>query len=210
VADADCAASEAPGGPAMNKSLTEDDFRHAAAIIGCEVAAVKAVAEVESRHSGFNPDGSPVTLFEGHKFHEFTDGRFDYTHPMLSYPTWTRIHYGKNWRDEKARLEIAITLDRESALKATSWGLFQIMGFNYELAGYEELEVFVTDMHATEREHLMAFITFCKNTDLDDELREHRWTDFARRFNGKGYAKNHYHTRIASAFDRHSRNQGLA
>ena len=28
---------------------------------------------MEAPQGGFNPDGTPRTLFEGHKFHQFTD-----------------------------------------------------------------------------------------------------------------------------------------
>jgi hypothetical protein len=187
----------------MSKSLTPSDFAHAAALLGCEVAAIKAVSEVESRNSGFNPDGSPVTLFEGHKFHQFTQGRFDDTHPTLSYAEWTRIHYGRTWEDEVARLEIAITLDRRAALMSASWGKFQIMGFNHGAAGYTDLEAFVVDMCRTEREHLLAFCAFVKSQGIDDELRDHRWSDFALRYNGRSYKANRYDLKLAQAYARY-------
>jgi hypothetical protein len=185
-------------------SLVEEDFQHAAAALGCSVAAIKAVAEVESRHSGFNPDGSPVTLFEGHKFHQFTGGRFDNAHRTLSYPTWTRVHYGRTWEEEQLRLQVAITLDRKAALMATSWGKFQLMGFNYGVCGYVDLEVFVTDMRRSEREHLMAFVAFVKNQGLDDELRDLKWASFALRYNGRSYAENKYDLKMAQAYTRHA------
>jgi len=187
----------------VNKSLMASDFVQAAALLGCEAAAIKAVAEVESRASGFNPDGSPVTLFEGHKFHQFTKGRFDDTHPTLSYAEWTRIHYGATWQDEQARLEIAITLDRPAALMSASWGKFQIMGFNHAAAGYVDLEAFVVDMCRTEREHLLAFCAFVKTNGLDDELRDRRWSDFALRYNGKSYKANRYDLKLAQAYARY-------
>ena len=99
----------------MNK-LTDQDFANAASLLGCEVAAIKAVCDVESRGSGFNPDGSPVTLFEGHIFHRQTGGKYDVEYPELSYPKWTREHYGKNWSAEQSRLARAIILDHEAAL----------------------------------------------------------------------------------------------
>lgn len=188
----------------MSRTLTEDDFRHAADLLGCSEAAIKAVAEVEAPRGGFNPNDTPVTLFEAHWFHRFTDGRFDAEHPNLSGADWDRTQYGRNWLAERRRLAKAIALDREAALKATSWGKFQCMGFNYELAGYEDLEVFVSDMHRSEREHLFAFVAFVRNTGLDDELREQRWAAFARKYNGAGFAANRYDTRMAEAFARHS------
>lgn len=188
----------------MDKTLTAADFKQAAEALGCSVAAVKAVAEVEAPRGGFNENGTPATLFEGHKFHKFTQGRFDASHPTLSYATWTREHYGKGWLEERRRLAAALELNREAALKATSWGKFQIMGFNHELAGYAELEAFVADMHRTEREHLFAFVHFVKNNGLDEYLRDQRWASFARKYNGPGFAVNHYDERLAAAFAKHS------
>lgn len=190
----------------MSKALTEDDFRHAADLLGCSVAAIKAVAEVEAPNGGFNQNDTPTTLFEAHKFHLFTDGRFDEQHPNLSGPTWDKSKYGKTWLAERRRLAKAIALDREAALKSTSWGRFQLMGFNYELCGYEELEVFVADMHRAEKEQLMAFVAFLRNAGIDDELREHRWAAFAKRFNGPSYAVNKYDQRLAAAYEKFNSN----
>jgi hypothetical protein len=37
----------------------------------------------------------------------------------------------------------AVQLDRTAALKSTSWGLGQVMGFNYDKAGYDSVESMV-------------------------------------------------------------------
>jgi len=48
----------------MPPSLTEDDYKEAAQKLGCDVAAVKAVSEVESGpHGAFLSSGDPVILF---------------------------------------------------------------------------------------------------------------------------------------------------
>lgn len=187
----------------MNK-LTDQDFANAASLLGCEVAAIKAVCDVESRGSGFNPDGSPVTLFEGHIFHRQTGGKYDVEYPELSYPKWTREHYGKNWSAEQSRLARAIILDHEAALKSASWGLFQIMGFNHKACGYETVLDFAEAMRAGEREQLMAFCAFLQSEGIDKPLRDKNWAEFARRYNGPEYAQNQYHTKIAAAYTKRS------
>jgi two-component sensor histidine kinase len=50
------------------QALTEEDYKRAARRLGCSVAAIKAVAEVEAPGSGFLPDGRPKILFERHIF----------------------------------------------------------------------------------------------------------------------------------------------
>lgn len=187
----------------MKPKLTEQDFKDAAERLGCEVAAIKAVCKVEAPNGGFNPDGSPTTLFEGHKFHSFTGGRFAKQAPDLSYPKWTRLYYGKTWKAEQDRIQRAMKLDRENAIKAASWGKFQIMGFNYELAGFKTLQEFVNAMYAGEREHLMAFCSFIEKAGLLAPLRRLDWKSFSARYNGPSYAANQYDSKLATAYSQY-------
>lgn len=184
----------------MKPPITGKDYDRAAARLGCHPAVIEAVASVESSGSGFNPDESPKTLFEGHVFHRLTGGRFDASNPTLSYPKWTSEFYGRTWQDEAYRLEHAVALDANAALMATSWGKFQIMGFNHGACGFTTIDAFVGAMRESEARHLEAFVSFIESRGLADELRELRWADFARAFNGPGYATNHYDERMANAY----------
>lgn len=183
----------------MKPVITGDDYRRAAARLGCEPEAVEAVALVESNGDGFNPDDTPKTLFEGHVFSRLTGGRFDAVAPTLSYKKATREHYG-NWSDEQARLAAATNLDRDAALMSASWGKFQIMGFNHAACGYVKLQDFVNAMYAGEPAHLDAFVGFIVSRGLADELRDLRWADFARSYNGPGYKTFHYDEKMAKAY----------
>jgi hypothetical protein len=181
--------------------LTRQDFEDDAAKIGCEVEAVMAVATVESAGGGFDPEGFPKTLFEGHWFYRLTKGKFATSHPTLCFPKWTREYYGKTWKEEKARLQEAIQLDRNAALMSASWGMFQIMGFNHAKCGFKTIQQFVTAMCKDENAQLEVFTNFIINSGLDDELRDKRWADFARLYNGPEYAKNQYDVKLAAAFE---------
>lgn len=185
----------------MSKAvLTSQDFADAAALLGASPAAVRAVREVEAPRGGFNPDGTPVTLFEGHQFYRLTNGKFRIKAPDLCHPGWTRQFYGKNWQAEKDRLERACELDREAALKSASWGMFQIMGFNHGQCGFPGVQAFVNAMYAGEREQLLAFVKFVQITGLAPALRSRNWEGFARGYNGPGHAKNQYAPKLAAAF----------
>lgn len=184
--------------------LTYHDFLDDAQKLGCDVATIQAVASVESSGGGFNPDGSPKTLFEGHLFYKFTNGKFAKSHPTLCYQKWTRQFYGKTWQQEKARLEAACKLDREAALKATSWGLFQVCGFNHTLCDCSTVQEFINKIFKDENSQLELFTSFVINSGLADELREHRWADFARKYNGPAYAQNKYDTKLAAAYAKFS------
>ena len=188
----------------MPAPLTEADYQAAATSLACDVPAIKAVAEVESAGSGFNPDGTVKVLFEGHVFYRETSGRFKAERPDLCFKTWTKAHYSKSQEGEHKRLSDAERLDRKAALRATSFGRFQIMGFNHEAAGFRTVQKFVNAMYESEAAQLDAFVNFVLHEKLDDELRDRRWADFARRFNGPGYRVNRYDEKLAKAFEHFS------
>jgi hypothetical protein len=185
------------------KTLTEVDYQAAANVLSVDVATVKAVAAVESQGGGFLSNGKPKILFEGHWFSKLTKGQYDKSHPSISYPRWTKAHY-LGGSAEYGRYNTALALDREAAMKSTSWGSFQIMGFNHAKAGYTTVEVFVQDMYKNEGYHLSAFIKFLKSVKLDAHLRAKDWAAFAKGYNGPGYAENNYDTRLAQAYKAYS------
>jgi len=182
-------------------ALQQQDFQNAADIIGCDAKAIKAVATVESSRSGLDPEGFPVTLFEGQWFHRLTGGKYDADYPSLSYPNWTRAFYGSTWQAEKARLAKAATLDHDAAMQSASWGLFQIMGLNYRKCGFATVQDFVNAMCQGEGSQLKAFVKFIQASGLDGYLKSHNWAAFAKGYNGPQYAQNQYDTKLAAAFD---------
>lgn len=189
-------------GPAQ--PLRNEDYERVAERLACEVAAIRAVAEVESGgRSGFLPDGRPKILFESRWFHKLTNGAFDQQHPDLSTAVWVRNYRGG--AAEYDRLRAAIALDREAALKSASWGMFQILGVNHAVVGFDNVEAFVKAQLESEGRQLDAFVGFVISNKLDDELRDKRWADFARVYNGPGFAENKYDRKMADAYARHSR-----
>lgn len=182
--------------------LTYKDFIDDAKLIGCEVEAIMAVFQVESAGNGFDPEGFPKTLFEGHHFHKYTKGKYDKTHPHLSYPSWTKQFYGKTWQEEKNRLVQAVRLDRTAALLSASWGAPQILGSNFAKCGFKTAQEFVTAMCKDENSQLQIFTNFIIESGLDDELREKNWARFARQYNGPAYAKNQYDVKMAAAYNK--------
>ena len=184
-------------------TLTEDDYKQAAEMLNCEIAAIKAVAEVESRGAGFIADGRPKILFERHKFRKFTKGAFDGTHPDIS--NSEAGGYGAEGTHQWDRFNKAAGLNRNAAIQACSWGKFQVMGFNFEICGFTNLEDFHAAMSKSEGEHLKAFCHFVANGKLDRHLRSHNWAKFAEGYNGEDYRINKYDTKLAAAYKKHSK-----
>ncbi|HBE51693.1 MAG TPA: hypothetical protein DDW76_23685 [Cyanobacteria bacterium UBA11369] len=184
-----------------NKFLTNRDYSNAANLLNLEVAVIRAVVEVETAGSGFLPDGRPKILFERHWFYKLTPlpvskSRFDLSNPQPG----GYLGGIREWD----RLNDAINLDRIPALKSASWGLGQVMGFNYKVAGYSDVEEFVNAMHISEGKHLEAMMNFIKSQNLDKALRSRDWAAFARGYNGPAYARNKYDQKLAAAYAKYA------
>jgi len=185
------------------KALTEADYDRAAQALGCDIPAIKAVCEVEAPRGGFLDDGvTPVILFEAHHFSRLTGHQYDATHASISSRTWNRTLYAGGMREHR-RLADAAALNREAALQSASWGRFQIMGYNWTLTGHKSLQEFINDMYRDEGAHLDAFVGFVKNSGLAPALQAHNWMDFAKGFNGAGFAANKYDQKLAAAYLKH-------
>ena len=187
-------------GPAIE--LGAGDMARAAARLGVDEPAMRAVVTVETGGAGgFLSDGSgrPRILFEAHLFSRFTGGRWDGSDPRISSPAWNRSLYAGG-AAEYPRLGEAIELDRAAALRATSWGMFQVLGDNHLVAGHSTLEGFVEAMTLGEPSHLLAFCAFVLSKGLADALRRHDWATFARGYNGTAYRQNRYDQKLAAAY----------
>lgn len=190
--------------------ISENQYKKSAEKIGCEVAAVKAVAAVESNGSGFQSDGTPTILFEPHIFWKQLKAKGINPEELLKkdpslsdilYPVWGSKPYGK-YSAQANRLERAVKINREAALMSASYGLFQIMGFNWKLCGVSSLQDFINAMYKNEDSHLDMFDDYIVNSGLSDELKNKDWKGFAASYNGPLYRKNQYDVKLKNAYNK--------
>lgn len=165
--------------------------------LGVADAEVWAILNVETRGFGFFQDRRPQLLFERHIFHRLTNGRYDSGNSDISNRKPGGYLKGS---DEYIRLEKALQLDKEAALQSTSWGIGQVMGFNFKVAGFSSTEAMVTEMVKDENSQLTAMANFIKENNLAGALQRKNWASFARGYNGKDYKINEYDTRLAAAY----------
>ena len=78
--------------------------------------------------------------------------------------------------------------------------LAQIMGFNYQVSGCKSVSEFVEMMTESEGKQLELFVRFIKGNRWDGYLRNLDWKEFARHYNGSGYAQNQYDKRLEKAY----------
>jgi len=171
------------------RPMSEGAFVEAAETLGCEIAAIRAVWDVEAAGRGFLRDGTIIRRFEPH-------------HMPQSAFTWRdSLEIGRTQRERMFRA--AYEENGEAALRATSWGAPQIMGFNAGDAGFPSARYMVEAMAETEDAHLRAFVVLVRSWGLDSALRAHDWHTFARRYNGSGQPAT-YARKIEAAYRRHS------
>ena len=191
--------------------LIDEDFTQVAELLGCEPAALKAVQQVETGgRGGFFSPGRPAILFEGHIFWTQLKKRGsnpeDYVkgNENILYPKWEKGHY-KGGIGEYDRLEQARKINREAADASASWGMFQIMGFNYAACGEESIESFVRSMCESEFKQLLLTANFIKkNSQMLQALQARDWAVFAKCYNGPAYAQNRYDVKLEAAYQKYS------
>ena len=193
----------------MKKMITEQKYIDTANELGIDVAAIKAVSEVESGGSGFLSTGEPVILFEPHIFwkrlivHGIDPTSVSNTsNSDILYKKWGTHPYGKV-SEQHDRLRRAVDINRAAALESASWGRFQILGMHWNSLGYPSLQAFINDIYRDEDSQLDVFVRFIKANHLVDYLKNHQWAQFALRYNGSGYKKNHYDTKLQAAYEKY-------
>lgn len=176
--------------PGAAKPMTELDIAAAAESIGlADIAALKAVLHVESSGKGFFKSGFPKIRPEIHVFHRQTNDAYrDRRFVPVSAP--------------EELFKQMLRLDERAALMSTSYGVGQIMGFNFELAGCaspEQLLAEAKESGAAQLRHMMAFL---RATRLDGHLRALDWPRFALGYNGPRALDNDYHGKVARRYQR--------
>jgi hypothetical protein len=203
--------------------LSDKDWKSVADDLECEVNAIRAIAKVESRGAGFDSTTKrPIILFERHIFHRKSNGKFSDKNPDISArDPYLRVRdkHGKVIPERKTqyeeadrlgkfaesdfypaaqhvnykRLTKAVQFEREAGLQSCSWGMFQVMGFNFAACGYKDVESFVSAMATSEVDQIRALRNFIKaDKRLIKAIREKDWLSFAIGYNGQkqeGYDK---------------------
>lgn len=117
-------------------------------------------------------------------------------------PSWFRRHepYAPSgaWSVNKVDVQSkewiafnnAFSIDKESAMKSTSIGLPQIMGFHYEILGYKTVGDMWDDFKKGEYYQILALFRFVlKDSKLLKAVREKNYHMIASIYNGSEYKK---------------------
>lgn len=202
----------------MNPAILER-IKGAAATYHIDPLLLQAVALVESSGNGFS-GGRMVIRFEVHKFYQFWGAtNLDTFHTHFIYlkeqpwanhqvklpgsPVFQAVHIGQ-WMEWKT-FDFARSLNEDAAISSISMGMFQLMGFNHKLCGFDEARKMFDKLSEGEPEQFDAFIAFINSERQALQALQRFGTDpqavfeFTTRFNGGGAAAK-YTMKIEQAY----------
>lgn len=189
--------------------LTDSQIREAARSINIPYAGLKAIFYTECKSSGFNNDGTPVILFERHVFRQrliknklsVLADKLVKSHPGLC--NSKAGGYGL-YSQQHRRLEAASVYDRTSALESASWGIGQVMGYQWRSLGYPSLQAFINAMYKDEASQLDAVCRYLVVNGIDKYIRAENWDMVAKLYNGSKYKENQYDDKLEAAYKQFS------
>jgi len=172
-----------------------------------EPEALLAVVEVESGGKSLEIDGkTPCLLFERHVFYRElkkagkTIALGNAVALGLANAIWQPATQYKDEGTSSARLNLfsrAKTVDEECAIRSCSWGVGQTMGFLAEEMGFADAKAMLTYMiNGGVPAQVACMIREIEKKNLAVKLNKHDWAGFAYVYNGPGYAKNNYDSKM--------------
>ena len=137
-------------------------IRKQALDMGVDPLVLQAIMSVESNEKGWGPTGRVLLRFEPHVFFRNT-GRTvllpGMTEPVVSQTGRRRGGQADEWQ----AYETASKIDAEAAAQSTSWGIGQIMGFNYKALGYSSAVEMAADFDARLEAQLVGMSKFIRS-----------------------------------------------
>lgn len=167
---------------------------------------LRAVAVVESGGSGWFNSGLPKILWERHKFWQWVKNSSSrvvswFANPAAGDYTMDVNKNGVN--DSWEKLSLAIGKEPLAALQSISIGKFQVLGRYYRECGYNHP---IEMLYACSRSEYAQYcllrdyilkVANCKDAFLQISSNPNDCRVFAKAYNGAGYDKYDYHTKIA-------------
>lgn len=169
--------------------------------MGCEIATLQAIIQVETAGSGYDSEGRPKALFEPHIFYRLiADDKAALRLAIAAGVAYKRQGTKPYPRDSYPHIKEAMKINPAAACMATSWGLGQILGENFKKCGYPSVLAMVLAFMAGEDAQIKAMASFLVASDLTIALREKNWTKIERVYNGPSGWKHGYARKLAAAY----------
>lgn len=131
-----------------------------------------AVFQVESKKAYDPATGLILIRFEPHIFKRYTGKNVAALH--------------KNQSNEWHSLQEAYALDAEAALLSTSYGLPQLMGFNWKVTTFNSVKEMVLAYQDDCEQQVLGFFEFVSKNNLISAIKDQHWAKFVSGYNGPG------------------------
>lgn len=188
-------------------AITKEEMEAIAADLGdTDTRRLKAVAAVESSGSGWFNSGLPKILWERHKFWQWVKNTSNRVVSWFANPTagdYTMDVNKNGVNDSWEKLSLAIGKEPLAALQSISMGKFQVLGCYYQECGYNHP---IEMLYACSRSEYAQYcllrdyilkVANCQAAFMAISSNPNDCRAFAKTYNGAGYEKYDYHTKIA-------------
>ena len=179
------------------KLLTNAQINELAVQNGYEYRVLKSIIQVESGQHGFDPvTGKIIIQFEPSWFRRLHK---DWA-AATPHSTWQRNKVGRQ-ATEWIAFNDAFALNADAAMKSTSVGMMQLMGFHYTATGFKTVGELWDFAKESEYNQVLLAIKWIKTVPrLDLAIKNKDWQKIAYYYNGKNYRAYHYDNRLLSAY----------
>lgn len=191
----------------MKERIINLATRYEACRIGLEPEALRAFIDVESSGQGFDTATGKIII-------QFEPVWFRRHEPYAPSGAWS-INKVERQAKEWAAFNDAWSINPDSAMKSTSIGMGQVMGFHFERLGYKTVGEMWDDAKRGEERQIHQMAEFI-NTDrkLWTAIRTKDWHTVALRYNGAKYqelaikwGRTPYNISMAEAYARHKKQE---
>lgn len=179
------------------RQITEREVAEIAGAHGIPAYLALAATSVETPNlEGSWSSGALVALYEDHVAWRNTAGEIRklLSEAGLAAPNWKDLPYPAS--PYPAIDRCAAIAGAEVAAKATSWGMYQILGENAVALGYKSAVDMVETFAASERAQVEGWIRFLDKNDLKGPLLREDFVAYARGYNGPKFAENRYDQKL--------------
>lgn len=177
------------------KKLTQDNKKKLCKEFGLQTASLEAVIAVESGGKGFDETTGKIII-------QFEPSWFKRKSPYTPSGLWSLNGVERQAGEWKA-FNDAFKKDPNGAMESTSIGLMQVMGFHFKLLGFKNVGEMWDYAKESEFNQVRLGLLFIKsNSKMYNAILKNDFATFAYYYNGSGYKKFKYDTRLQTAYNK--------
>lgn len=167
-------------------------YQQTAKELNVQPASVRAFAVVESDEKSHTAAGFPVIRFESHRYKKY---RVAERGAMAFDKATNSKNLDERWEQFERMRDVA----SDAAILSHSFGIFQVMGFNYKLCLCADVETFLRRSMTVEGQFTLFKRFVLSSPALHSAIMRHRPDEVGFHYNGPQYKRNKYDVKWAAA-----------